>query len=129
MPTQTFTLLNKANHNGTDRTVTATIPAGAQVVASRYYVDSTNNQGVIQYTNPATHINLTSQLSFDGGATWQNDAGFTSDGGYVDRNGVARDPAITTTYNPPLGGGVMVVANVETIGTVRYGLFVDVTTL
>jgi hypothetical protein len=48
MPVQTFTILNKANHNGTDRSVSATLPAGAQVVATRYYVDSTNNQGVRQ---------------------------------------------------------------------------------
>src|SRR5689334_1168453 len=54
LTTQTFTILNKANHHGTERSLTATIPAGVQIMSVRYYVDSTNNQGVIQYTNPAT---------------------------------------------------------------------------
>jgi hypothetical protein len=55
--------------------------------------------------------------------------GSGSDGGYINpKTGLAQDPEITTSYTPALSGGVMVVANVTTVGTVRYGLFVDVTT-
>ena len=128
MAVQTFTLLNASNRNGRTVSLSATIPNGVSVSQVRIYVDSANNQGVKQYTDPATHINLTTELSFDGGVTWQDDAGFTSDGGTLaSKTGLPQDPEITTHYDPPLSGGTQVRGAVQVIGTVRFALMADVT--
>lgn len=131
MAVQTFTILNKANHAAGTYTLPVTAMP-ANMTSARVYIDSTQG-GVIQYTNPATHIGIYWSTSFDGGQTYAED-GATTDGGYVNRQGAAADPSFEVAlayqdaqqvwHYPDHAQGRVVVSG----GTVRFGVFADVTT-
>lgn len=123
MAVQTFTILSKANHAPGTYTFPATVMP-ANMTHVRLYIDSTQG-GTIQYSNPATHIDIYWATSIDGGATYAED-GATTEGGYVNRQGVPTDPAVDVNFTipPDHAQGRVVVSG----GTVRFGVFADVTT-
>lgn len=130
MPISTFTILAKGNRtNFTGTRGPVTIPNNITRVNSiRIYVDSTNAGGTHTYNDPVNeHLNVTAQHSNDG-VTFQDDFGFTSDGGATDRLGNPIDPEVTTYYDdasrPAPGTFEQVV--IEQIGSFRFGVFADV---
>lgn len=134
MATQTYTLLTKANHgNGTFTFAPVAVPALTSGAVTR--IDSTNSQGVIQYTDPATHIAFYWAVSYDGGATWYED-GATTAGGGLDKHGVPVDPRLILSlvqYDPATGQPIYpthVQGRIVATGftsNLRYGVFADVT--
>lgn len=124
MAVTTLQLLAKTNHsNGTITSPSVTIPAS--VTSVRYYVDSSQT-GVLQYNSTSQHINFQSRIDRGDGNGFVNAEGFTSDGGYHDRNGVATDPSIEASYIGEAGHQLQGTITVSG-GPIRFGFFADVT--
>lgn len=130
MSITTITIFSKQNRSsGTFTSSTVTLPTNVTSINSvRLYIDSTNNQGVIQYNLSSETLSIKGQFSLDGGSTWQDDFSFDSQGGYVNHQGVPTDPEATVYYgssNPlPPGARYKVIA--VQVGSFRWGLNADI---
>lgn len=80
---------------------------------------------VINFTDPATSIHLWTEVSFDGGTTWQFEAGTINHGGDLDRSGNPVEPSLLirlSDFETQNGNGRTIRGHLDITGTVDCGL-------